>query len=78
MNELIEIFESWNDTHVDTLEVKEAWGKMGIILSKNLSDEFIEELITYILEYSRLLEKQAFTSGYGKCFSLLLELYKKS
>ncbi|MDO4322788.1 MAG: hypothetical protein Q4C61_09700 [Lachnospiraceae bacterium] len=74
MNELQKIYELWSTEQSDNSSIKNAWCEIMQYLHENCSETIREEIATFILDFGKLTEQQAFTAGFQQAFILWAQI----
>ena len=75
MKALEKIYELWGETQSDTSDVIHKWCELNAYLYKVCPDSVRDNIETGVMEYGKLLEKQAFLAGFMQAFQIWAETY---
>lgn len=76
MNELMKMYEIWNEEKTENPAVIKVWCNLLEMLYEVCSEKDRENLANYVMEYGRQIEKDAFLSGYIAAFNLWVDIVK--
>ena len=74
MREMEKLYELWSGTQTDSVQIRKKWSEIARDLSDRNSEKQLEKLEEEVLNYGKLLEKQAFLAGFAEAFRIWREV----
>lgn len=74
MREMEKLYELWSETQTDSVQIRKKWSEIARDLSDRNSEKQLEKLEEEVLNYGKLLEKQAFLAGFAEAFRIWREV----
>lgn len=74
MREMEKLYELWSETQTDSVQIRKKWSEIARDLSDRNSEKQLEKLEEEVLDYGKLLEKQAFLAGFAEAFRIWREV----
>lgn len=74
MREMEKIYELWSETQTDTVQIRQKWKELERDLNDRNQENQLEKLEEEVLDYGKLLEKQAFLAGFAEAFRIWREV----
>ncbi len=68
------LYELWSETQTDSVQIRKKWSEIARDLSDRNSEKQLEKLEEEVLNYGKLLEKQAFLAGFAEAFRIWREV----
>ena len=68
------LYELWSETQTDSVQIRKKWSEIARDLSDRNSEKQLEKLEEEVLDYGKLLEKQAFLAGFAEAFRIWREV----